>query len=689
MRVTIHKKKIISTDETALVLKCYKSALDNYPVTIDPLAPDEKLVKAGLEIEAKTNITGWFPSMLRVLQLSHSATYDLDESVTSIEDNANEYYKFMRSTLIEQLALAMYGSTGHKFTGLINTAMAIERIDNHYILIGELILRLVADALDENSIKKRGIAENGQDDKVVMVLREFLRLLTRPVAVVTQLLAKGEQISSLVAYLKSGLMDDGCADINLFVKNAQEVNAPKKNLNLVSNKLEDAQKTLRGIILVSLDLIQRQLGAQPVIEKNETLNADGILAYYLIIVRALLKDPETFNEVAEVDRKKLVENTVGLYLGDNTDLVSLFIRKSEKIKNKKVLADLLNNIMALKQLLILDEQLSTLKSAVSKFIAVTDFGNWIPIFMNVIRPDVLALAIDKFSEKCRAETKLQIHFLNEKTRWSIGLGTLPDFEWSSLNAINIQIYKLNSMEKLNSIFNKFNALISDLGDTEQQLINHDLISEGEHIVSATVVPRLPPAPAFVANRAWTEVSTPPQAFYTPVPRSSSLNLLPPITSKNQPRLLPLIDPRYSQQLPTRKLEKTESSSRNLLRSQPSASRLLPSSTQVPSLTLFPNRTPSTSQPLPIALPTIEPLPTTQQQLQNTRNQDSQRSLSQMHGFTQTPSTVELASAQQPPPTTSSSVTSRHFTSLQSPSTTEESVRLQPTAPSKPPCCTIG
>jgi hypothetical protein len=489
MPIILEKKIVKSNEQTDLVWQAYQSSLSEFTVTADPLAPDEKTVRENLETEEKKPIEGWYHGIIRYVGLSNEAYYELERFTANVGEMADVFYYSLHSSLLVVLAKSVYDDDSIEYTGKATKMMSAEKIDNHYMLICEIILRITMIALDEDLIKKRKTVQPEEDDKVVMVLKKFVRQLKANTDITGKLFGKfkegRQQVTAMVDYLDK-LFDSKATEINTLIFSSQDSEAPKKSFKMVKHSLEQVQIKLRGYLLVYLDLISRELLNKPLVTSDENIGYNMVLAFYPLVINSLLK--HVIPNVLEDEDEVFKETSTILFIPENIKIITMLtkivnvINDPEKKKLKK------HTINEIKKLLILDEQLNAIKDAVSQFIAFANLGGWIPIFLQVIRPEVLSKMIAKFQATCKEITNICFAYLNKNSSFSVGLAALPPFEWARLQTINTSIAKLTSKEMMERVYKSFNIQIEGLAKSEELLFRHNLLSEHQHLIDTKLTP---------------------------------------------------------------------------------------------------------------------------------------------------------------------------------------------------------
>jgi hypothetical protein len=490
MAILLKKKIVRSNALTDLVWQAFKSAVSEFTVTSDAMAPDEKSVRDNLETEEKKDMEGFFHRLIRYAGISHEAYYELDRLNGNIGEMPDVFFKALQSELLKELASSVYDSSSMESINKATKLMSIENIDNHYMLICEIILRIVVIALDENLISKRKSMDIVEDDKVVMVLKKFVRQLKENVEITGKLFGKVHEskmrVTSMVAFLDK-LIDSKATEINSLIYSIQDADAPKKNFKLVRESLEQIQIKLRGYLLVYLDLISRGILNEPLVTSNDSLSVGMVLSFYPQVIKFLLAEVKPNAMGEEDDTCKEVKEI--LFMPDNIKIITMFIKRAHEIRDPVKKKSYIHSINEVKKLLVLDEQLNAIKEAVSQFIGFANLGGWIPIFLKVIRPEVLSKMITKFAESCKETTVVCFAYLNTHSEFSIGLATLPSFEWGKLSLINRAIWKLTSPEMINRVYAQFNTQIEGLVKVEELLFKHGLLTGNQHLIATTLTPQ--------------------------------------------------------------------------------------------------------------------------------------------------------------------------------------------------------
>ncbi|MES2218416.1 MAG: hypothetical protein V4501_08385 [Pseudomonadota bacterium] len=489
-KITFAKKEVNSNDSTDIVWNAYQSAIKDSMVIAKAMAPDEKTVTTNLEVEEKKNIAGFYYSALRFTGLSHAASYSLDEQLVTVSQWADVFYKKLQSSLLKELTNAVYGDTELNKIGDTTSIMSVTTIDNHFMLICEIILRMVADALDEQLIKNRTRVLLGQDDSAVICLKRFVTNLKSDPEKIIKLFGKPPgsktKISSMVRFLNV-FFNRETSFINMLIFNARDVDAPKQSFELVSSALEIIQKNVRAYLLVYLDLLSQEVDKKSLLRNNDNLRSEIVLPFFGHAIEALLVQcNDGFLNEEDTD---LMEIRKTVFLEDDIKILHMFTKKAQKLKDAQKKVSAIHSINEIKQLFILDEQLLAIRDAVREFVSFAELGNWIPIFFEVIHPEILSIAIGKFSKRCQAATLRYTGYLNNSD-FIAGLESLPPFEWSKLDAMNIVIRNLNSQEMKERICDNFNTQINGLIRVEQLLFSHKLLDSDQHIISKLTAPQL-------------------------------------------------------------------------------------------------------------------------------------------------------------------------------------------------------
>ena len=490
-KVSLGKKIIISNLQTDTVFQAYREAFDRYETTGEALAPDEKEVKANLQLEEKKEAVGYFAKFLRLTTLSNAATYQLEPLTLELDQWCNEFFRQLNSSVLQQLAVAIYGDDSPQCILECSHLNSAAEMDNHYIFICELIQRIVAVALAENLIKQRKHQTLEHDDTVVLMLKSFINnLMIDPLRTKTLFAVEGgKKVSILSSFLNDELIDTGAAVINALIYNAQEVNAPSKNFGLLSDNLDRIQISLRGYLLVYMSSINKQLypREQPLLLTNENLDPSRLLSIFPYIVDALSQQAST-HETNENKEELVVYN--GALIADNyISIIKMFNDSLVKITDTTKLDRMRYAVSQIEQLFIYDEQLGAIKEAVNEFVFFCKAGGWIPIMLSVIRPDILSKIIERFKLDCQHAVKDCFKTLNDSTNFGVGLLCLPRFEWSRLQTINLAINNLTSPAILARITEKFNEHINKMQIAERKLKQYRLMDNDQHIISMTQLSR--------------------------------------------------------------------------------------------------------------------------------------------------------------------------------------------------------
>jgi hypothetical protein len=487
-KVTLGRKTIISNEKTDIVIQSYNEAMAGYQPSGEALAPDEKEVTENLKLEDKQELEGLYARILRITKLSNAAFYKLDERVLDLDQWCNEFYLQLNSSILHELAEAIFSDRSTKSLLECSTLNSSTEIDNHFVLICELIQRIVAVALAEDLIKKRKHQSLINDDNVVVLLKAFITnlMIDSNRTKILFGLEGGKKVSILTVFLNDELIDVGAAAINSLIYNAQEINAPSKNFALLADNLARVQKSLRGYILVYLCSVNKELfpRSESLLLTNENLDPNRLLSIYPPVINSLSLQASTL-EAAE-NKGELVPFRSNLIADNYRSLISMFRDSVVKLKNNQERFTYLNYaISQIEQLLIYDEQLEAIMETVNEFSFFCKAGGWIPIMLSLIRPDILSGIIENFKISCALTVKDCFKALNESTNFGVGLICLPRFEWSRLQTINLAIYNLTSPAILQAITQKFTDHIRKMQNAELKLKKFGLMNNDVHIISMT------------------------------------------------------------------------------------------------------------------------------------------------------------------------------------------------------------
>ena len=499
--LTMLKRVISVSDANNIVISAYNKALEQSG--FDFSNPDNVNIKNKLAIGSQVPNPGFTASLIRKTHLGYAASYTLPDVHVTMKEWSFALQDVLENKLIEELAISRLRHKGrenfsaeekHYYILETTNQIASVQIDNHYILIYELLKRIAGVALSDDFMKNK-VLDEIHEDKYVLLLRNFINqlMINRENAAI---LFSGKDnifawfnkspISSYANFLKEEVVARWGQAINSMIFNHMAYERPKNTFDVASTLIKGMQVTMRGHLLVYLHELSKLVLKQSLLDNAKNIDAQVVDKIFVSAIDLLISrlTTSTSNQIVLISRddKKIDATEQGFRI-----VMEVFNNELAK-KSSELQLQYGPLITQLRTYFELDMQLLLIDESLGQFSYVSELGGWIPIMLDLISPDKLAVIMEKFIKNAMEHSKAPP--LETSPDFQLGLLGLPSKEWVALQRAVVAIRNLSNQFMIDEIRDRFNAHFARLNIVQTKLIEYNLLSPDDRLISPIAQPLL-------------------------------------------------------------------------------------------------------------------------------------------------------------------------------------------------------
>jgi hypothetical protein len=500
--IRVDERIIDSNDYTDIVIAAYHEALkkSGFDLTAEATSLE---IKSKLTIAEKVLIPGLKSKLLRFANY-HEATFTLTGMELNLLEWPCELYASLKNKLIEELSSATLMQSHpnglsdltlrHQYITDTSKYFVNKKIDNHYILICEILCRIAIVALSSNFMEQK-VLEEVHEDKYVVLLKNFIDQLFLNITDSAKLFTSQNMfasflshsgVSTFATFLKTVMAEQWAQAINSMIYSQITNEQPKLMFDAASGCVKAIRTTLRGYMLVLLHEFSLKIlkDVKPLITDPMNIDPAVIDVNLESAMKVLVSKLDPDVSTAMMVNKE--ENKITWLEQSYNAIVNVFKSAISK-KSTKEQAGLLEILEQVKAHFDTDIQLMLINDAVGQFTYMCSLGGWIPILLGVIRPEELAKAIIVFIGKYKQLPKIG-KVSNQDIQ--LALLRLPNTEFIKLELAANKIGHLSDRHIMVTIRNRFSGHLGMLKEVQTKMVDYRLLSNDQPLISNTAAPLL-------------------------------------------------------------------------------------------------------------------------------------------------------------------------------------------------------